>query len=113
MPESSLACDLTALDEAQRERHQCVTQQLFTSIQEVKDLADGYALRLPPEASLLLLAAEFITRERLCCPFFDFALKVRREGGPLWLSITGREGVKQFIAMELGLSGAGVNDSTG
>jgi len=33
----------------------------------------------------------------LCCPFFDIDLRVEKEGGPLWLRLTGREGVKQFI----------------
>lgn len=51
---------------------------------------------------MLLRAAEFISLERLCCPFFGFALDVAPEGGALWLSLTGRDGVKPFIAAEIG-----------
>jgi hypothetical protein len=47
-------------------------------------------------------AAEFIANERLCCPFFGFAVEVGPEGGALWLRLTGREGIKPFIQAELG-----------
>ncbi len=39
-------------------------------------------------------------QERLCCPFFDLALRIDREGGPVWLRLTGRKGVKDFITTE-------------
>ena len=101
--ESPLICDLSALDSAQRARHQANTGQLFGSVEEIEELADGYAFRLPAEAATLVKAAEFMTLERLCCPFFNFALELEREGGPLWLKMTGREGVKQFLLAEVGL----------
>jgi hypothetical protein len=100
---SPLACDLTALDPEQRERHQVHTRQLFASVQDIQELPDGYAFRLPIEADTILKAAKFINLERLCCPFFNFALEVEPEGGPLWLKLTGREGVKQFLQAEFNL----------
>lgn len=36
-------------------------------------------------------------RERLCCPFFDFILEVGREGGPVWLALSGGPGVKDYL----------------
>src|SRR6185436_16363361 len=42
-------------------------------------------------------------RERLCCPFFTFEIVAEREGGPLWLNLRGRKGVKAFINAELGV----------
>ena len=95
--EPPIACNLTAIDVAQRERHRMVVKQLGTVKQETQELSDGYAFRFAAESSLCLLVAEFITLERLCCPFFTFVLEVEAEGGPLWLRMTGREGVKQFI----------------
>jgi hypothetical protein len=38
-----------------------------------------------------------VAGEGLCCPFFDIDMHVEREGGSLWLRLTGRGGVKQFI----------------
>jgi len=102
--ESPLVCDLSALDTAQRERHQANTRQLFGSVKQIEELPDGYAFYWSAEAGTILNAAEFITLERLCCPFFDFALEIKSKGGPLRLTLTGRKGVKQFILAELGLS---------
>ena len=63
---------------------------------------NGYAFQLPNQSELLRLAAEFVTLERLCCPFFGFSIEVEREGGEVCLSLTGREGVKPFIMAEIG-----------
>ena len=63
---------------------------------------DGYAFELPNESDDLLTVSEFTVKERLCCPFFDFALEIEREGGPMWLCLKGRDGVKLFIMAEIG-----------
>lgn len=101
--ESPLICDLTAMNPEQRERHRMVAQHLRGAAQEVQEISDGYAFRFSAEPSTVLLAAEFITLERLCCPFFTLGLEVEGEYGPLWLKLTGRAGVKQFLRAELGL----------
>lgn len=66
------------------------------------ELPDGYAFRLPNDATLLLKTAAFIMRERLCCPFFGFGVEVEPEGGPLWLRLTGGDAIKAFIRAEIG-----------
>ena len=101
--ESPIACDLTAMDTEQRARYQRIVQQLHASTQEIQELPDGYALRFPVESPLCLTIAEFMTLERLCCPFLSLTLELERERGPLWLRLTGRNGVKQFLQMELGI----------
>ncbi|HEX6384588.1 MAG TPA: hypothetical protein VF177_07960 [Anaerolineae bacterium] len=100
--ESPFVCDMTALEPAQREQHAVTSRQLFQAVQEVQELPDGYAFRLPNDSTMLLLAAGFVAYERLCCPFFGFGLKLEPDGGPLWLRLTGRAGVKTFIRAELG-----------
>src|SRR5260370_18526985 len=101
--ESPLACNATALNAAQRLRIRTLLNLLHSSQQEFRELPSGYAVRLPGEASIIHDAAEYITLERLCCPFFDFALEAEREGGPVWLTLTGREGVKELARMESGI----------
>jgi hypothetical protein len=101
--ELPIACDMTALNAAQRERQQALMKSFHASIQETLALDDGYAFRLAANTEMILLAAEFITIERLCCPFFNFEMEVGPPGAPLWLRISGREGVKEFIKMELGI----------
>ncbi|HKQ76884.1 MAG TPA: hypothetical protein VJ810_24525 [Blastocatellia bacterium] len=102
--ESPFACNMLALDAEGRRRHTVVMGQLRAAIKETQELSDGYALRFQSEQSTILLVAEFISRERLCCPFFTFELVAEREDGPLWLRLRGREGVKKFIKAELGLN---------
>ena len=99
----AFACDLTALSAEERKLHAATTEEVFAAVQEVRELSDGYALRLPGESATLLKAAAFIANERLCCPFFTFALEVEPEGGPLWLRLTGGDGIKQFIQAELAI----------
>jgi hypothetical protein len=106
-PHFALACDLTAIPAGDRERHAAVARQLLGAARERRELADGYAVRLPADLGTALLLAEFIARERLCCPFFDFTVQYPRGGGPLWLSITGPEGAKAVLSAELGLDVAG------
>ncbi len=103
MKELPIACDMTALNAAQRERQQVLMRKFHTSIQETEEMDDGYAFRLEADAATILAAAEFITIERLCCPFFTFELVVGPVGDPLRLKVSGRAGVKQFIEAEFGV----------
>jgi len=98
-----IACDFNAMNVEQRNRYNAVSQHLRASVKEVRELPDGYALQLPTEPSVILMAAEFMTLERLCCPFLTLALEIESQGGPTWLQLTGREGVKEFLQAELGL----------
>jgi hypothetical protein len=91
---SNLVCDLSALTPEEREQHSAVFGQLRGLIQEVDESPDGYGLRLADEPGVIRLAAEFIDRERRCCPFFDFTLEVMPDHGPIWLHLSGRDGVQ-------------------
>lgn len=92
-----IACDLTAIDENEREQHQQTAEAVFDAIDGLRELPDGYAFRLPPDTELIAQAGAFISRERLCCPFFHFSLDVTPDHGPVWLKLTGRDGVKEFV----------------
>lgn len=95
-------CDMQAIPAHERPQHLATARQLFQSVESIREMPDGYAFKLPAEAEVLMRAAEFIRRERLCCPFFGFALDVEPEGGSMWLRLSGREGVKEFIRAEMG-----------
>lgn len=99
---SPFACDMSAIEADKRGQHIATIDQLFRAVADIRELPNGYAFRLPNESDVLIKAAEFITLERLCCPFFGFAIEVEAEGGTLWLSLTGRDGVKPFIVAEIG-----------
>ena len=93
-----IACDLTALDRELRSTHVESAKQLVRdAAQEVQELPDGFAFRYT--AKQYAQVAQFIGNERLCCPFFTFVLEVTPGNGPIWLRITGREGVKDFLQL--------------
>ena|SRR5688572_2515254 len=71
---------------------------LFAAVEEVAELADGFAYRFPSDGSQLKPLLEFIAAERRCCPFLTFELAFEAHGGPLWLRLRGSPQVKAFIA---------------
>lgn len=103
--EMPFACNMLALTPEGRERHLTVIKALMASKRAVEEMSDGYAFRFDSGEQSIMLAAEFIFRERLCCPFFTFELVSEPEGGQLWLRLKGREGVKAFIREEFKLDG--------
>jgi hypothetical protein len=92
-----IACNPNAISAEQSERWMVVGKQMYQAIQEVRELPNGYAFRLPSDASMLMIIAEDLTIERLCCPFLRFTLDIEPAGGPVWLSFTGPEGTKTFL----------------
>lgn len=103
-PESkpALVCDLKAMDDEQRERYRTLRRRLGDDFQEAQELEEGYAFRHSSEAGLLVALAEYVSLERLCCPFFDFAIEVGHERDEVWLSITGPEGAKGILEAAMG-----------
>lgn len=101
MPSQVLACDLTALSDVERERHQQVARQVLDLKQSVCDLPDGYALQYPDELQMYLLIAEFMSLEHRCCPFFHLALDVEPDQKAIWLKIGGSAEIKAFARAEM------------
>lgn len=94
--EQPLACDLSAIEDDELEEHK-KNSRIFESVQETRELEDGYAFCLPVETETIERAGAFISRERLCCPFFHFELEVKSGHGPVYLKVKGDERVKQFV----------------
>ncbi len=99
--ESPFACVESALSRAERKQHfEEYGPLLRARLQRIHELPDGYEFGFAPEAGTYRMLSTWMFQERLCCPFFDLALRIDREGGPLWLRLTGRKGVKEFITAE-------------
>jgi hypothetical protein len=97
MPEQPIACNLLGLTASERQRQQDLRTKLFSAQTSVRELSDGYAIGLPATRENILAVAEFISLERLCCSFFRFEMAVGQSEEPVWLRITGRNGVKEFL----------------
>jgi hypothetical protein len=96
-----IACDLNAIQAEEHGGHLSLIDEWRRAVQEVVELPSGYAFRFAPETPILLGLAEFISRERLCCPFFHFEIAVEPNQGPLWLRLLGGEEVKDFVQESL------------
>ena len=97
-PQSAFACNRLALTPEQRKRHFDELGPKLRSLKKsVRELPNGYEFEFSPDSNTVQLVEEWAIGERACCPFFDIDMHLEREGGSLWLRLTGREGVKQFI----------------
>ena len=101
--ESPFACNVAGISAERRPRYMALAKKLVSSKQEIRELEDGYAFRFSMDESIIQDLAEFISYERQCCPFFDLEMVIEREGGPAWLRLRGRDGVKEFIRTEFGI----------
>jgi hypothetical protein len=93
---------MTAIPAQDRKLHTDVLHKLFRSVTDITELPDGYAFHLPDSDQMLLTAVEFISKEKLCCPFFRFELRIEPGGSAHVLHLTGPDGVKPFIQAEIG-----------
>src|SRR6266496_5155769 len=102
---SPFACNALALSPEVRKRHfEELGPALLKLKRSTRELPDGYELELPADNRTYQLLTEWAFQERLCCPFLDIGLRFDREGGPLWLRLTGRPGTKEFIKEEFDLA---------
>jgi hypothetical protein len=98
--ETPFFCNLEALSAAERGEQLQLTQRLARALLKATEISNGYAFEIDGSRLSIRDVAAWADFERRCCPFFDFALELRRENGPMTLRLTGRDGVKQFIRAE-------------
>ena len=96
--QSPIACDMSVLSPAQRQAHLENSRELFANVQAIRELPDGYEFQLADDPNAVVKVAEFVTLEKLCCPFLNFVINVEAEGGPVTLRLTGREGLRILCA---------------
>ncbi|MFN6964413.1 MAG: hypothetical protein ACK4S4_11690 [Pyrinomonadaceae bacterium] len=101
-----LACEPWSMDAAERERWRALLDQVIASRRQVVEVESGYAFRFASDAATIRDIAEWITYERRCCPFLEFELAVESHGGPLWLKLSGPDGVKDLIRAEFAIGGS-------
>src|SRR5204862_7986807 len=100
---SPFACNAFALSPEARKRYfEELGPALLKLKKSMRESPDSYELEFPADNKTYQLLTEWAFQKRLCCPFFDIALRFDSENGTLWLRLTGRPGTKEFIKMELG-----------
>ena len=98
--DTPLTCNMNVFTPEQREDHIRTTTHLFEQVHSVQEVAHGYKFIFPSEAEIISKIAEFISNERLCCPFLEFDLNVSTIDKPISLSLTGPAGTQEFLQEE-------------
>jgi hypothetical protein len=89
-----IACSLSEHEQVTRGEE---VSDIFKGVQQVHELADGYAYRFPGTEEWATRLLQFIMGERSCCLFFTFELVFEPNHGSIWLQICGPEGIKGFM----------------
>ena len=98
--EIPLVCNMDVFTPSQREAHIQTTTELIQAVQNVRQVENGYEFTFPNETNFIVRIAEFISNERLCCPFLNFALNLLSNNEPVSLSLTGPVGTQEFLLAE-------------
>jgi len=104
MPENTqtLACDLAALPPGGRRRLKELSEKLFRSVDELREMPEGFDLGFSEGSGQTIEElAEFIALDRLCCPFIRHGLIHEPYERGVWLHLSGATGVKDIIKSDL------------
>lgn len=91
-----IACTPNTVPADRRARWLELGRWIYGAVEELRELPDGYACRLPNDAQSLVRAAEYVSLDRHCCKFVTWQLRVEPDEGALWLWITGPAGTKEL-----------------
>jgi hypothetical protein len=100
--DTPLYCDMSVFTPAAREAHVLSTDRLFQTVQAVNPTAGGFEFVFPNPGGSEHIGrfTEFVSNERLCCPFLEFTLKIPPTGAPITLLLSGPDGTQAFLRAE-------------
>ena len=93
--------EMGGFDRLSRQRHEELTSKFASSVEEVVELADGFAFGIRNARESIVDVAEWVSLESRCCSFLKFTIELEPGDSPLTVSITGGPGVKEFLAAEV------------
>ena len=95
-----IACNIKAISEADRLRYNDLTKRLRLAIRNRSEIRDGYMFKLDGQVLSLPQVADWISMERLCCPFLNFQLSASGNQSDWELKLTGPKGAKALLQAE-------------
>lgn len=90
-----VACELTVPEQAERRRQ--LRERLLDRVRELRELEDGYALRLDWSPDRLRRLGELLALESECCPFLRLTVRVEPGKERVWLELTGPPGTRALL----------------
>ena len=95
-----LICDMNVFTSIERAQHIQSTLELYQTVQGIHEVPNGFEFIFPNGTASITKLAEFISNERLCCPFLEFTLRIMPNDEPISLTLTGPEGTREFLREE-------------
>jgi hypothetical protein len=99
-----IACNLSALNGEEQCHRAELAMRLRESVHEIAPIANSYVFRFVDQGAILIELAEFIALEHRCCPFLNFQINLSPNEKSISFQLSGRAGVKEFLAAELGIN---------
>lgn len=90
-----IACQVRALSAAEHKEQAAAAARLLPKAQEVKEKAQGYAVRFSVDA--LDELPTWLAREQKCCPFLKLTLRFAPASNELWIEAEGTPEGKAFV----------------
>jgi hypothetical protein len=94
MTEIPVACTLSNDALAQRQEE---LKTLRQRICEKRHIPNGFALRFEGSTENLMVIAQVMAQERLCCRFLQFKLIAEPDMGSIWLEVSGLNDNTRFL----------------
>jgi hypothetical protein len=95
-----IACNIKAISAAERPRYNDLMKRLRLAIRNRSEIRDGYTFKLNGKAISLPEVADWISMERLCCPFLRFRISASGNEANWFLKLSGPPGVKALLEAE-------------
>ena len=98
--QSTLVCRLTGPELA--ERKAALQKEVFSKVQRVEEVSDGYLFHFPDDNDLLFKIMDYMLAEKQCCPFFNYDLGIKANGAGATLKVSGTPEAKETLKALLG-----------
>ena len=95
--ETPIACDLTVFSISERMVHLALTKSLLQQATQVVEHDDGFTFVFEKSPLLEMQLANWVSKEKRCCPFFSFEPSSTNTPESLNLKISGPNGAKEIL----------------
>jgi hypothetical protein len=95
--DKAIACDLTVFSNSERIKHMALAKSLLEQARQVIEHKDGFTFVFEQSPFLEIQIADWVSKEKKCCPFFSFDLSRANTPPSLRLRISGPDRAKEIL----------------
>jgi hypothetical protein len=92
-----IACDLTVFSTTERIKHLALAKSLLGKARQVIEHENGFTFAFEQSRLLEMQIADWVSKEKRCCPFFSFEVSRANAPPSLRLRISGPDAAKEIL----------------